>query len=322
MRILLLIFYTLTTTTAFSQSNLENPETAGFKIIEFKMKEHADIAIKFPFKNIRVLDYRYDTSKIGFDTDLTFWNGKTKPYQKVIVKDGLSNSLEKYYNEYYKNSFSNSTISLLIVVRKLWLINATELFRTGDSYGKAVLNFPTIKFEYYFVDDKANYIPLKRIDSTFNTHSRFGTSLNFALLSLIEAIDYNKFVSLLSTAKKKTAEEFERYNFSFFNKPILRDGNYKAGVFMNFAEFINNSPSKQLDDLKNIDSYWGYSDGKDIYIYYHHKKLYKCGNTFQYFADKVQAFGNNMLSESSTSPRIKEIETPEQIDMETGKIYQ
>ena len=101
----------------------------------------------------------------------------------------------------------------------------------------------------------------------------------------------------------------------------MNDRIYKAGVYITFSEFLNNSPSKKIEELSKIENYWGYSDGKDIYIYYHQKKLYRTGNSFEYFADKIQSFGIDIFSERSSTPRVKRLSTPVQLDMETGEVY-
>lgn len=316
----------------FSQpADKQNPESLDTRLLDFKLKRSAKADIKFPFSKISILDYRYDTSKIGFCTALSWWNGKTRLYEKVMLREGLQSSLENYYNEYYSNSFTTSSLSLLIIIKKLWLINSTVMSQGSDSYGKGLINYPTIKFEYYLIDDSTNYYPVKRIDTVYkyaeyltkNIISRDLYILSYALTASIESIDFNKYVPLSkSRLKKRTLQDIISFSRSGIDKPILTSDKYKAGVYMSFAEFLNNSPSQQIENLDLLENYWGYSDGTSIYIYYHHKKLYKCGNTFEYFIDKVQAFGNDIFSSDGNRPRIKAIATPVQLDMETGKPYQ
>ena len=185
----------------YSQPNTKdptNPENLDIRFLELKVRKPADQSIKLPFRNIKIIDSRYDTSKIGFDTNLSIFNGKTKSFRKVSVQNGLQKALENYYNEYYKNSLTNSSLSLLIVIKKLWLLNKTKLSSGADSYTKQLFNFPTIKFEYYLFDDNANYLPLKRIDTTFkdeaiyrskNAQSADFEILIYALSTMIELID-------------------------------------------------------------------------------------------------------------------------------------
>ena len=306
-----------------------DPDDSDTRYLDLSVRKHADKSVHFPFYRIQVIDSRYDTTKLGYDSRMDWWNGKTKVFKKVLVRMGLQRGLEEYYNEYYGSSFTNTGLSLLIVIKKFWLINTTGL-KAGSNGGafKQLYNFPTVKFEYYLFDDSMHYYPVKRIDTTYrdgvykreNARSEDMKILNFALSDLVESIDFTTYAANLAARKSRTLQEIENYNNSMFNKPILKDTFYRAGVYLNYSEFINNKPGARLDELQGIQEYWGYCDGKDIFINHHNIKIYRSGNAFEYLADKVQAMGSSMFSLDG-NPRFKALNLPVQIDMETGQPY-
>ncbi|MBK8497094.1 MAG: hypothetical protein IPL50_20415 [Chitinophagaceae bacterium] len=59
--------------------------------------------VKLPFRQIKIIDSRFDTSKMGF-TGKAF-GGKTNAFNAIQFKGGFATAVEKYYADYYENSF-------------------------------------------------------------------------------------------------------------------------------------------------------------------------------------------------------------------------
>ena len=99
---------------SFSQSEYSNPEKIRFKDYDLTVEESID-SVQLPFASIKIIDSRFDTSKIGFNITQDFYHGQKDPFKKIRFTGGVANSIEKYYNDYYQKSFQKNGFILLIV---------------------------------------------------------------------------------------------------------------------------------------------------------------------------------------------------------------
>jgi hypothetical protein len=297
-----------------------NPEHLEAKKFKLEAQKTASYETKLPFKNIRIIDSRFDTSKIGYVKD---WGlSKRKGFQKMLLQGGISNAIESYYNEYYEGSFTQNDFELLIVMKRFWISGNAHSNNKRVEVSNSIKDNNSIqcKWEYY-IGKNGNYLPVKRIDTTFRINEDSKNYLNDefsekrlyylkqSLHALIEILDYSNAIDQFDKQPKKTLIQIEEFNKRMNMIPILQDSGFRKGVYLSFDDFKNNRPSITdfqekkmhygtlnanteiyLEDKKGqtISNYWGYSNGKDFrYGMLGNDKIYKIQNTFCFFIKVV-----------------------------------
>jgi hypothetical protein len=145
-----------------------NPDQLEVKEFILKVERTVSTEIKLPFKSIKIIDSRFDTSKIGYIPFTDFIAGKKKLYEKMLLKGGVSNAVESYYNEYYTGSFTQNDFELLIVMKRFWISgNAIDNPKRIEVVNSVKMNSNIYcKWEYY-LGKNGKYLPIKRIDTVF-----------------------------------------------------------------------------------------------------------------------------------------------------------
>ena len=330
-----------------------NPDGLREKNFDLSFSKIAPREIKLPFSSIEIIDNRFDTSKLGFVPEFQFIADKKRVGRKITFDQGVAKAMENYYNQFYEHAFEKNDIKLLIVLRKFWLSGIDDKKNKVMDISKnpKSRSFLYCKWEYYL--NKGNkYMPIQRIDTVINgvlfnseknemdNYKTENEILKLILNGLIEVYDFKNAVDKIDKIKVKTFEQLKLYNASLYDIPVLKDSVFKKGVFRNFIEFKNNSPSiinfkeKKIrvssnnykhyieDDKGNrIINYWGYFTGDELRIgKYENDKLHRKNNTFEFFLKHLyQTQYFNISGSSSSSER--EVWIPYQIDMETGEIY-
>ncbi len=300
-----------------------NPNQLDVKELILGTKKTAPPEIKLPFKSIRIIDSRYDSSKIGYVPDVDFISSYKKIFKKMTLKDGVSSAIENYYNKYYAGSFTQNGFELLIVIKRLWISgnarsNNKEIESTTDVKSNDNIY---CKWEYYIGKD-GKYLPVKRVDSIIRGGEDFlkyeeikligayeaaikkiVSFFRTSLQRLIEFLDYSNAIKQFDIQTKKTLPEIYEFNKRMNVMPVLQDSIIKKGVYLSFEEFKNNRPSiadfrekkmhygtgkteNYLENMKgeSISNYWGYSDGKEFrYGMLGNDKVYRIQNTFCFF---------------------------------------
>ena len=348
----------------FTQSgkrDVLNPEQLGVKELKLEAQKTAPSEIKFPFKSIKIIDSRFDTSKIGYILEGSL--SKKRKFRKMILSGGISNAIESYYNEYYESSFTQNNFELLIVMKGFWVAADVRSNNKRVEVANSVGGNDNIycKWEYYLGKD-GKYLPVKRMDTIMRIDENLSRYIEeefsekrlsyfkYCLKALIEILDYSNAVKQFDIQPKKTLEEINEFNKRMNLIPVLQDSVFKKGVYLSFDDFKNNRPSiidfKEkkmhygkintnteiyLEDMKGetISNYWGYSDGKEFrYGMLGNDKIYRIQNTFCFFI-KVVGYTINSDNDgqyggsgiTTTSKDKFEAWVPFQIDMETGEIY-
>lgn len=138
-----------------------------------------------------------------------------------------------------------------------------------------------------------------------------------------------------------------------FKKPGIMDDTLQRGIYLTFADFLNNRPltcrftleqdeesdylyMEQNGEEKLFTDFWGFSDGRDLYtkIGFNFFKLTRDNNTYSFWGCRkavhetpsrnknrivrYMAFGNFA---NLRSAKLKNILRPMQLDMETGNAY-
>jgi hypothetical protein len=309
----------------FSQNNnndVLNPERLQFKEFKLEADSRASSAVKLPFQKINVIDSRFDTSKIGYIHNADILAGKKRAYKKMGLQGGTANAIETYYNDYYAASFTPNDFELLIVIKRFWISGNSMSNNKRVEVANSVKDNNSIhcKWEYYLGKNE-NYLPVKRIDTTFIVTEDFKNYLNDelslkrlfyvkqSLQVLIDVLDFSNAINQFDKQTKKTFAQIQEFNERINNIPVLKDSSFKKGVYLSFDDFKNNRPSiiefKEmkmhygklnanteiyLEDMKGqtISNYWGYSDGKGFrYGMLGNDKIYRIQNTFCFFIKVV-----------------------------------
>ena len=341
-----------------SKKGKSNPDRLNPVEYDLTAEISAPELVHLPFSSIKVIDSRFDTTKIGYtQKGLALFKS---PYKKITLKGGVALAIQNYYNDYYREAFDKSGFTLLIVLKKFWLSEMDYKIAQGFVRldNKQTSWSAHCKWEYYLCKDE-KYLPVKRVDTTWKMdpnlyeyinehyeekHFRF---IKFTLKTLIEMLDFTKGLQAFDEQPKKTMQDIIAFNESRFNIPVLKAGNFSEGVYLDFEQFKSNKPSiihfheKQMkygiinkenyivDENENqINPYWGYYDGTTLkFGKFGNDKLYRCQNTFCFFVRVIsfsvsQSPGVSQLGAPPIPSKTQgELHVPFQIDMETGEIY-
>jgi hypothetical protein len=145
--------------------------------------------------------------------------------------------------------------------------------------------------------------------------------------------------SRLTSAKEESSgwvrlEDIRRFNASRFNAPI-DDDRPSRGVYANFEEFRNNTPSIQNFEIRvehhervlyiqeSGNTYyshevWGYCDGKDIYVMRDGILCLAWKEGKAFYVPAGNAIANSLSETNSRDYKQRSIYF---IDMDTGDIY-
>ena len=333
MKICLSAFLLFFTTFAFAQRD-DNPNNLRAKIFELSVKTVAPGSLKLPFQSIKIMDSRFDTSKIGFRLSRRFLSANSV-FEKIMLNPGIEKGIENFYNEYYKDNFTPNGKILLISLKKLWINNIPG--GPGGNQRKEIGELSSsqqdiyAKFEYFLGSVNA-YVPMKRIDTVFKlTTDRKVEDYDpkdenklpffcFALEKMIENVNYEFYIKDLEKKKKMSVEDIQAYNATAKNIPILNEP-VKKGVFLTFIEFKSNQPSvisfskkkipkKKIYEITDendnvILNYFAYYDGEKLAIAKHLADLFPTNisqdNYGMYKVNSSFQFFENYLSYTYTN---------------------
>lgn len=307
---------------------------------------------KFPFKQIIVLDKRFDSSKLGYTN-----SGFIKGYSKITLDQSWSATLNSYF---INNLDSSSNKSLIIVLKSFWLqrgaldhlvqkkITKTGMAGSGD-YGGV---YPSdggacIADMDIYVQSDSTLQALFRIEDVFiNMSKRYRRSSldQFFFLpfdSIARRLNGLSVPDVLAKKRRLSWTEVHNHYDERFKLTILLDGAIKKGVFKTFDDFRQNKPSETnfrfvngrvtdelyVGDKGNEDiitEYWGFYDGKDLYIQTGLSafKAIRQQDTFEIFGAKSVNNYHNDPGQNDIRFTGYEIERKIlQLNMNTGKIY-
>lgn len=303
---------------------------------------------KLPFRDIVVIDKRFDTTKIGYT------NGSSYKIQ-------LGNSWTGILNDYFKfNLDRTSDRTLVIAIRSFWMqrglldkiqdkkVVMKDLSRRTegdmvklDNGGSCYANL-----DIYSRSD-SSFQALLNIDMCFINASRNfrrNTLNEFFFLpfdSVMRKIAKTDVPDLLNKRRKISAQELTASYANRFDVPVLKDGTPKKGIFVTFDDFKKNTPRDVPFRVKEgsvtdevyirngqteevLTNYWGFFDGTDLYIRggYSVFKAIKQQMTFEIYGSKqISIYHNNAeagdlkLVSSGVERKIL------QVNMDTGELY-
>jgi len=241
---------------------------------------------KLPFKQIIVLDKRFDTTKSGYTYDKI-----GNKYSKIVLRKNWSEIL----NEYFKyNLDTNSHQTLFIVIQAFWMQFGTtaevqrikkinEVYKDDKDRGGSCMAELDV-----FVQSDSSFQALFKIDTTFLSMSGYNKNKldNFFFLpfdSMARKINSLSVPQSILNKRKIKLDEINNVYYNRFQLPVLKQINPEKGVFLSFQEFKENRPrftqfrlkrgdlSDELYLVNNgkeeiIEKYWGFFDSSGLYI--------------------------------------------------------
>lgn len=245
------------------------------------------------FSHFEVIDERADTGRIGIHTCVPDF-GRNYDRQ-LVLEDPTGHSAAGEISTWLNSRFAHagSSYTALVILRTLWLSDANyaraEYLRHPER--RLERTHIRLKAEIYSLRD-GRYYPVLRFDTLQTAMKRriiqqrspyveWGRDLAAILDALADSAsrvtpgneEDNRWVALA---------DIREFNASRFHAPI-NDNRPAPGVYANFEEFRNNTPSIQNFEIKVENNErvlyiresgatyykhdaWGYSDGKDIFI--------------------------------------------------------
>ena len=342
--IILPILFTLSSA-AQDKTDRANPGNLAEKTYRLNPKEAAQ-SLSLPFSQVKVIDARFDTTKIGF---VTVQGSLTR---KLNLETGLAAGLENYFQ--FSTGLSNSdSLNLLIVVKKFWISLSAPLnyekSKTSSSY--ALPMSLHAKWELYLF--KGNeYLPFRRIDTLIKNdqpiaklfnheNNKVGVEENIhsILRHFLSQFSYEGAMKVFDERNKKSLAEIIAANNTRFEIPVLKAAKINKGIYLSFEEFKNNQPSitaftenTMTTGLSRKDIYLTTSNGITVskyFVYNNGEKtmaggnqgevIFRNGDSFEFFLRTRIATPRSpgdMVIGNHITYRI-----PYQVDMEGGGFY-
>jgi len=240
------------------------------------------------FSHFEVLDERADTCRIGVHTSVPDF-GRNHDRQ-LVFDHSTASEIAAYLN--HRVARAGAPYTALVILRTLWLSDANYI-------REELVRNPILRFERTHIHLKAEiyairngrYIPVLRFDTLQiawkkplyqekSTYYEWGQNLVLLMNELADS------ASRVATRKENgpwvALEDIRQFNAARFDAPIA-ETTPARGVYANFEEFRNNTPSIQDFEIKMENNEhllyiresgktyyshdaWGYCDGKDIYV--------------------------------------------------------
>jgi len=266
-------------------------------------------AISVPFKHVRVVDVRFDTTMVDYFTMInSTLTVSTKNY-KVTMEAPVGSSLTRLLSHYYKNNYTDEKDAELIIFLKKLNVASVDGFNQSDLYNYRKINFVAEAFlkkgNYAYAACKIDTVIQIQLPGSARKKyvQHIADSLIMPAINLLERkISNTDWTAVLQRKMFDTAFVYRHYCLDRFNLPILNEP-YNKGVYKTAKEFVTNKPSitafTVLEKAKGVDiledaagntipmlHYFGYCDGKICWIMtdVHASPLFRVGNTFEYFA--------------------------------------
>ena len=278
--VLLIAFFNYSVCAQYTVDDLENSNDyhVGLETLKYSGKA-------LPFKNVVVIDNRFDTSKLGYKKVF-------KDYERVRTKQSLAESIQLGMNAAIQNEVNtNGKGSLYIFINHLWMQQTTggELSErkisegTGNNDTNVVVC--NIVLETFILEDD-QYFPLIKVDSTIIIPGLLVKRANKLLtLPFQFLLDELAFLDLNRKRKPVDVSVLSSYYAKKYNYPRLHSDAYVKGVYLTYQDFLHNRVTyssfevhfgRATDELyiiednkkRMLDQFWGFSDGKS-----HYKKI-------------------------------------------------
>lgn len=305
-----------------------------------------------PFRSIKVIDNRDDTSSIGYHKKSDVGKSLRFTFQQPAAA-----AIQEYAAaSFQQNTPGGHAGDILMVVKKLRLSEEAiekhindDMDNDKEVWERGVV----IKAEFY-MQYGDSCLPLYRFDSTLLMKEKFLENGSRPVEQALTA-SLNKLRQIPQQLQKRkmfSMTEIQGMNARKWQITPLTQTAPVAGVYRNFEEFKNNTPFYRefsIDSSKTTDllfikengnmtlhrsDIWGYCDGRQYYIKTaeNYFLLERCGNTFALYGAKAlkkkirtdPLRAAVLTAVTRTAPRYMSIQIYRkyyQLDMETGLIY-
>jgi hypothetical protein len=202
-------------------------------------------AVRLPYDTIMFKDVRYDTTFFAINYPILHIS---KTYNiKENFSGGFSKNLSNYFNSYFTTGNSNGDKKLICFIKKFSITQQYDFLKqyNNGNLRDNRMNQIYIEIECYYKHGNTLF-PAVRFDTSY-TH-RFPTIINVPaivkelLQPLVIKIEQANLDRITQRKSYTEAEVFKRYT-DRFDIPILTANSYAKGIYKNFNEFKNNSPS-------------------------------------------------------------------------------
>jgi hypothetical protein len=183
------------------------------------------------FANFKVVDFRADTSRLGF------W-AENKSRRELVFETNTSDVLTSYLNKVF--SHSTGTQSFLVIIKKLWLYDEKM---NGSQIGLGRMN---IRLEA-FLRTPGGLVPYTYLDTAISSRVSIIQAGGFKVAHVLQAL-VDKIAQLdeSTVTRSKNAFSFaqldsmnrKKFMYAMDTATVLN-----AGVYANLEEFRNNRPS-------------------------------------------------------------------------------
>lgn len=202
--------------------------------------------VRLPYDTIVFKDVRYDTTFFAMDYPL-FRISKTYNI-KENFSGGFAKNITDYFNTYYATANKSEGEALICFIKKFAITlqyDFLEHYNEGNLQDD-IMNQVAIEVECYYKHGDTLF-PAVRFDTAYTHHFpvpllNVPAAIKDLLKPLMEKIEQADLERITKRKFYTQTEIIKRYN-DRFNIPILTTGTYKKGVYKNFNEFKNNSPS-------------------------------------------------------------------------------
>jgi hypothetical protein len=346
--LLLLVFqFTMLLLPAQKDDGLHYIINAGVTTETFKERTYYKHQ-KIPFREILVIDKRFDTTKIGYTNANSF---------KIQLGPAWSDIL----NNYFKDNLDKSSGRVLVIAIKSFWMQRGVLDKaldkkivlksvTGRAEGDKVKldngGSCTVSLDIYSKSDTA-FQALFQIETSFINASknyRKNTLDEFFFLpfdSIAAKMAITDLSNLLQKKRKLSWKELDDYYDKRFNLPLLNEPVIRKGIFMTFDDFKKNKPvetdfrlkeGKITDELymgkgqteNLVTDYWGFFDGNFLYIKagFSAFKAIRRQNTFEiYGARQVSNYHNDAQPGDIKLNSVGIDRKILQVNMDNGELY-
>ena len=239
------------------------------------------VKINSPIGSIRLIQAMPDSTIFGYAQ-----KGMGNKLVLAGPKKNITEELQKYVLEQYKEQFQPGGAALLIVIKDIRINERTFAMKE-----RAYIHF--LADSWVSLKDNGNYLYAAALDTIFKTggmdvtasHGRnIAKSLNALISKTTDRYPDENTVTL------RSYEEIRAQAYKRFEVPILLEEAYNAGLYATYEEFLQNSPSIETyrtetsrktgirfyipdgnENEKEI-SPWGLSKNGELYVY-HDKNL-------------------------------------------------
>lgn len=342
----------LMSSAVFSQTQLSDLKKSKLHTVQPEPIEWGGKTL--PFKNVVVVDSRFDTSKLGYIKG-------NRHYEKLHTPGALAETMEQTINTYPRLGDSSSAPSLYIFIKHLWIQQSSlkELSKQKLSNGyfedidivacSAVLECYMQKDSFYY--------PLFRLDTMLTQKGKLRKKVEELLTEPFQvALAKLSGLNLGKKRKQMTAQEVTAFNNSKRNYSRVQTDTLEHGIYLTFQDFLHNRVTRRpfevqrgfTDELYTVDGkdkkllleFWGFCDGQKQYmkVGFNFYELSREQDTYEligakalvnvtHYRHRPNAFDPTQVAMAGLSQITGRDGTqttlikPLQLNMETGELY-